>query len=254
MTSIDIGFYAAAVTAAFLVGMAKGGLPAIGSLGVPILALAISPIRAAGLLLPIFVVSDMVGLWVYRREFDRRIISIIVPAAAIGILFGWITASWMSEALVTLIVGLIGVVFCVIRVWPRKGEPAPRAADIPRGVFWGAITGFVSFVSHSGAPPFQMYVLPIRLSKMVFAGTSTITFAMINAIKLIPYWALGQFSPANLREAVILIPVAILGTLAGAKLTRVIPDVMFFRLVTVALFVVSVKLSWDGAYGLAFTG
>jgi len=250
MSSFGSGFYAAAIVAAFLVGMAKGGLPAIGSLSVPILALAISPVQAAGLLLPIYVVSDMVGLWVYRREYHSRIIAIIVPAAVLGIGFGWATASWMPEALVTLLVGLIGVIFCVIRVWPRQGEPAERAADLPRGLFWGALTGFVSFVSHSGAPPFQMYVLPIKLPKMVFAGTSTITFAMINAMKLVPYWALGQFSPANLREALILVPVAVVGTLAGAKLTRVIPDGTFFRVVTLALFIVSLKLGWDGAIGL----
>jgi uncharacterized membrane protein YfcA len=230
--------------------MAKGGLPAIGSLGVPVLALSISPVKAAGLLLPIFVVSDMVGLWVYRREFNARIIAIIVPAATLGIAFGWATASWMSEALVTLIVGLIGVIFCAIRVWPRKIEPEERPADLVRGTFWGMITGFVSFVSHSGAPPYQMYVLPLKLKKMVFAGTSTITFAMINAIKLIPYWALGQLSPDNLREAAVLMPVAVVGTLAGARVTRVIPDRLFFRIVTGALFVISVKLGWDGIWGL----
>lgn len=246
----DLAFYAAAILSAFLVGLSKGGLPVIGSLGVPVLALVISPIRAAGLLLPIYVASDMVGLWVYRREFDLRIIWIVVPAATLGIAFGWATASWMPEALVTLIVGLIGIGFCAVRVFPRPNDPAPRQADVPRGVFWGAVTGFVSFVSHSGAPPYQMYVLPLNQSKMVFAGTSTITFALINAIKLVPYYALGQFSPANLREALFLIPVAIVGTLLSAVATRLVPDRLFFRIVTAALFLISVKLTWDGAWGL----
>jgi hypothetical protein len=40
------------------------------------------------------------------------------------------------------------------------------------------------------------------------------------------------------------------GTLVGAGATRVIPDILFFRLVTAALFVISVKLSWDGTWGL----
>ncbi len=246
----DLAFYAAAILSAFLVGLSKGGLPAIGSLGVPVLALVISPIRAAGLLLPIYVASDMVGLWVYRREFDARIIGIVVPAATLGVAFGWATASWMPEALVTLVVGLIGIGFCAVRVFPRRNAVTPRQADVPRGVFWGAVTGFVSFVSHSGAPPYQMYVLPLNQSKMVFAGTSTITFAIINAIKLVPYYALGQFSPANLREAAFLIPVAIVGTVMSAYATRLIPDQLFFRIVTVALFLISVKLTWDGVFGL----
>ena len=64
-------FWAAAVVAAILVGMSKGGLPVVGMLGVPVLSLAISPVAAAGLLLPVFVLSDMFGLYAYRQAFDR---------------------------------------------------------------------------------------------------------------------------------------------------------------------------------------
>ncbi len=77
----------------------------------------------------------------------------------------------------------------------------PRPADVPRGLFWGSITGFTSFVSHAGAPPYQMYVLPQRLEKMVYAGTSTIVFAIINLLKLPPYWFLGQVNLGSLRTA-----------------------------------------------------
>ena len=54
-------------------------------LGVPVLALATSPVHAAGLLLPIFVVTDMFGLWAYRRDFDRRNLKILIPATTFGV-------------------------------------------------------------------------------------------------------------------------------------------------------------------------
>ncbi|HMO71854.1 MAG TPA: sulfite exporter TauE/SafE family protein, partial [Paracoccaceae bacterium] len=60
-------FWTLAVTSAVLVGMGKGGLPIVGMLGVPVLSLAISPVTAAGLLLPIYVLSDLFGIWAYRR-------------------------------------------------------------------------------------------------------------------------------------------------------------------------------------------
>ncbi len=72
-----IGFWAAAMAAAVCVGMGKGGLPMVGMLSVPILSLAISPVAAAGLLLPIYVVSDMFGLYAYRHAFNRRVIAIM---------------------------------------------------------------------------------------------------------------------------------------------------------------------------------
>jgi uncharacterized protein len=242
-------FYAVALLAAVLVGASKGGLPMVGMLGVPVLALATSPVHAAGLLLPIFVVTDMFGLWAYRREYDRRNLMILVPATTVGVAIGWATASIVPEWLVTLIVGLIGLAFS-LNYWLRgRHAVTPHAADIPRGAFWGTVSGFTSFVSHAGAPPYQMYVLPQRLDKMIYAGTTTILFAIVNAVKLVPYWALGQLSLANLKTVAALFPFAIAATFLGVKLTRVIPQDIFFRLVIGALFLVSLKLIYDVVFG-----
>lgn len=253
MAAADFFFYAAALPAAILVGLSKGGLPVVGMLGVPILALVVSPVQAAGLLLPIFVVSDWFGLWAYRREFSARNLAILIPASILGIGIGWATAAIVSEALVTLLIGLMGLVFAIDRLRPRGGAAPERPADIPRGVFWGMVTGFTSFVSHAGAPPYQMYVLPQRLPKMVYAGTSTILFTVVNAVKLVPYWALGQLSLGNLEKVAVLAPAAVAATFLGVRLTRRISEAWFFRLVLAALALVSVKLVWDGARGLGFS-
>jgi uncharacterized membrane protein YfcA len=113
------------------------------------------------------------------------------------------------------------------------------------------VTGFTSFVSHSGAPPWQVYTLPLGLPKAVFAGTSTIAFAIINAVKLLPYWHLGQLSPTNLGHAAFLFVPATLAVFAGVRLVRWLPERLFFRIVTWSLLLVSAKLVWDGLGGLA---
>jgi uncharacterized protein len=243
-------FLICAAVAAIFIGLSKGGLPMIGMLGVPVLALVISPIRAAALLLPIYVVTDMFGLMAYRREFSRRNLAILVPAAIVGIFVGWATARLVSEDIVTLLVGVIGLAYCLDLWLKRHRKLPPRQADVPRGLFWGALTGFTSFVSHSGAPPYQMYVMPQRLSKLVFAGTSTILFAIINAVKLVPYWALGQLNPENIKTAALLFPIGIMATLAGVRIVRIISEAAFLRLVAVGLLAVSVKLTVDGLTAL----
>ncbi|MCB1380064.1 MAG: sulfite exporter TauE/SafE family protein [Alphaproteobacteria bacterium] len=244
--SADWSFYVLAAVASFAVGASKGGLPMIGVLSVPILALSIPPVMAAALLLPVYIVSDVVGLWAYRREYDRRNLLILVPAMMLGVGIGWATAkvTLEQEWLVKLLVGVIGLWYCISVVVKRKDAPA-RPADVPRGLLWGSIAGFTSFVSHTGGPPYQMYTLPQKMPKMVFAGTSTIAFAIINAVKLLPYWALGEFNPGNLKVAAIMSPVAVAGALIGYKLTSVLPEKLFFRLIEVALVVVSVKLIFD---------
>ena len=246
MTNLDLTFLLVANLAALLVGLSKGGLSMVGVLGTPVLALVISPVQAAALLLPIYVISDMVGLWSYRREFDRRNLMILLPAATFGILLGWATASLVSERMVGLMIGVIGIGFCINAWRLRNTVILAKRADVPRGLFWGTITGFSSFVSHSGGPPFQVYVLPQQLPKAVFAGTTTIAFAVINAVKLIPYWALGQLSFANLRTSLLLAPVAIAGALAGVRLVRVLPQRTYFGFVYAMLLLVSIKLMADG--------
>ncbi|MEY4304196.1 MAG: hypothetical protein RIT52_371 [Pseudomonadota bacterium] len=241
-------FWTCALAAAMLVGMGKGGMPVVGMLGVPILSLAISPVTAAGLLLPVYVLSDLFGLYAYRHAFDRRVLAIMGVGVTIGVGIGWATASITPEWIVTTLVGLIGSVFA-LRLLTRRGTVPPREARVAPGVFWGIVTGFTSFVSHSGAPPFQVYALPLGLQKMVYAGTNTILFAYLNGIKLVPYWALGQFSPGNLKVAVMLMPAAAVAVFAGVWLVKIVPEKLFFRVITWALLGVSLKLIWDGLSG-----
>lgn len=246
----DLGFWAAAVLAAALVGMSKGGVPVVGMLGVPVLALVINPVMAAGLLLPVYVVSDVFGLYAYRRHFDVRVLAIVLPGAVVGIGVGWATASLVPEAAVTLLVGLIGLAFALNILMRRPAVVEPKRAEVAPGLFWGALAGFTSFVSHAGAPPYQVYTLPLGLSKAVFAGTTTIAFAVINAVKLVPYYALGQLNPGNLKVAAVLALPSVAAVFAGVWLVRLMPERLFFRLVTWALLLISVKLIWDGGRGL----
>jgi uncharacterized protein len=247
---VDLAFWSAAVLAASLVGMGKGGVPIVGMLGVPVMALVMNPVMAAGLLLPVYVVSDMFGLYAYRQAFDRRVLAIILPGAVVGIGVGWATATVVPEEAVTLLVGLIGVAFAASLILRKAVVAAPQDPKVAPGLFWGAVTGFTSFVSHAGAPPYQVFTQPLGMAKAVFAGTSTIAFAVINMVKLVPYYSLGQLSAGNLKLAAVLAVPASIAVFAGVRLVNWMPERQFFRLVTWALMLISLKLIWDGMHGL----
>lgn len=244
-----LAFWALAVTAAICVGLSKGGLPAFGTLAVPVLSLVISPVAAAGLLLPIFVFSDIFGVWAYRREYRGDIVRIAVVGILIGGLIGWTTAAIVSEQFVRLLIGVIGGVFALNLLLRRPSNAQPRPPTWGKGLFWTSVAGFTSFVSHAGAPPWQVWVLPLGLSKMVFAGTTTIVFAIMNASKIVPYYFLGQFDPQNLRVTALLLLPAVLAVFIGYKLVRVLPDKVFFAIVAWTLLAVSIRLIWAGLMG-----
>lgn len=243
----DPTFWALGIAAAVAVGLGKGGMPVAANLGVPLLALAVPPLTATALLAPVFVISDLFGLWAYWRDFDRRVVAIIAAGATLGVGFGWATASLVPDALVEGLVGLIGLVFGLRLLFMRGNLPQRRPAQVGPGLFWGGVTGFTSFVAHAGGPPWQVYVLPLGLSKTRFAGTNTVSFAYINAIKLAAYATLGQLSLANLKVAAVLSLPAALAVLAGVWLVKILPQRLFFTLVTWALVMVSLRLLWQAA-------
>ncbi len=246
----DPYFWVAAVPAVIMVGLSKGGLGPLGGLAVPILSLVMSPVQAAGLTLPIFVLSDVVAVISYRRYFHAPTLVVMLPAAVAGILVGWWTARWVNDDAVRLIVGLVSVLFALNYWFRGRLVVEPTKPSTPKGVFWGGVAGFTSFVSHSGGAPFQMYVLPLRMAPRVFAGTSTMFFAAVNALKLPPYFFLGQFKTANLEAAAILTPLSIVCALAAVRLVKVIDQAVFYRLVYALMFAIGLFLIGQAAIDL----
>ena len=241
----DTHFFVIACLAAVLVGLSKGGLPVIGMLAVPTLALVISPVKAAALLLPIYILTDVVSIWLYRRRFSVVNLRILIPAGIGGVMLGWLFAAYLSDRAVGALIGSMGLAFC-LNMWLRpQADVQPRPARLLPGLFWGACSGFTSFVSHAGSPPFQMYVLPQKLEKLVFAGTSTLMFAAINWSKVLPYMQLRPFAQQDWYTVLWLVPAALLATAAGAWLTKRLADRWFFILVQLALFLVSLRLVYQ---------
>ena len=244
-------FYLAAIPAVILLGLSKGGFSGLSSLAMPLVALAISPVKAAAIVLPILIVQDWVSVWAFRRDWDLRNLAILAPAGAIGVAAGWLMAARVDEQAVRLAVGLISVGFVAFMLLrDRLASAAATEATVAPGLFWGAVAGFTSFVSHTGAPPTMVYLLPQRLTPRIFAGTSAILFAIVNLLKVGPYFALGQFSRDNLSASASLLPVAVASTFAGVWLVRRVSAERFYVAVLALTVLVGVKLIWDGAWGL----
>jgi uncharacterized membrane protein YfcA len=235
--------------ASLFVGLSKGGLPGVGMLSVPLLALMISPVAAAVLLLPIYILSDIVGIWLYRREYSAENLKVLIPAGVGGVMLGWSTASMVSDQMISLMIGLLGIGFCLHRWFGHNNSALPTASIPVKGWFWGTLSGFTSFVSHAGAPPFQIYVLPQQLPKMIFAGTATILFAIINLAKVIPYASLYPYSKETLQLSFFLVPLAAVGTVFGRWLIQHLSEKWFYKLVQIALFLISLRL----VYGVVST-
>jgi uncharacterized protein len=245
----DLTFYLFAVPAVVLIGLAKGGFSGLGALGTPLMALGTDdPIRAAAVLLPILIAQDVVGVAAFRKSWDRSVLAAMLPGAIFGIGLGYLLAAQVSAAAVMAVLGAITIAFGAYRLWAdRQGSlSAPSNSPSWMGSLFGVAAGFTSQIAHAGGPPFQMWVIPRNLDRDVFVGTSAIFFAIVNWIKVPAYLALGQFTRENAVATGVLLPVAVLSSLAGVWLVRRVPTARFYLIVYSLMIIAGVKLLADG--------
>lgn len=245
----DPVFFCAAIVAVTMQGLAKGGFSGLGIMAVPILSLVVSPIQGAAILLPTLLMQDAVSVWVYRRNWHAWNLKVLLCGAVFGIAAAGFLAAYVSDSQVRLVVGLIALSF-VLWTWFGFMPKEPRPPTALGGIIAGAAAGFTSTFAHAGAPPFQIHILPQRLDKLVLVGTATMFFAATNLLKVIPYFALGQFTTENLATSLVLMPVAILTNLLGVWLVRRTPQELFYRIAYILVFLVSLELIRNGIAGL----
>ncbi|MDI9334093.1 MAG: sulfite exporter TauE/SafE family protein [Cytophagales bacterium] len=241
----DPWFYAAAIPSAILMGLGKSGFGAgLGALAVPLMALTISVPQAAAIMMPLLLLADVIGLRVFRREFDLTLLRQMLPFGLFGIVLGTILFKLLAPHVVAGCVGAFTLLFLAQRfLFPPKADAAPPPRWL--GATLITLSGFTSFISHAGSPPFNAYAIPLKLKPVVFVATASYFFFFINMAKWLPYAYLGLLDMRNFWTSLVLMPFATLGVWLGQYVTRKMNPALFYRLVYVGMFLSGTKLLWD---------
>ncbi len=243
----DPTFYFAAVPAAMIFGMSKGGFGgAAASIAVPLMALTIDPRTAAAVMLPVLLMMDATAVWKFRGKYDASHLKIMLPTALVGIALAGLWMNHVSAEGLRLFLGFLAVSFCLYYWWAphaRMKKPGKWA-----GYFWSMVSGFTSTQIHAGGVPAGIYIYPQQLDKVILTGTLAIFFAVVNLAKLIPYAMLGQFSLTNLGTSLILLPLGPIGVLLGHRLLHLVHQQWIYRILYTFLFVAGIKLIYEGLF------
>ena len=240
-------FYAAAIPALLVTGVSKGGFAGgLGILAVPLMSLTAPPLQVTGIMLPCLILMDLLSTWGYRHSFDKQNLMILLPSALAGNLLGYLTFAWFNDRVLGLMIGLVAVLFALNARLRRGLDPPPAPRSFLKGTFWGTVSGFTSFISHTGGPPLSVYLLPQRLEKTVYAGTCVMYFAIVNVTKVPSFFLLGQLNAGNLLTSLVLSPLAPLGVAIGIWLHSRIDPKWFFQVIYALVFGSGLKLVWEG--------
>ena len=241
----DPYFYIVSVPAVLLMGVSKSGFGSgFGALAVPVMAMAVTVPQAVAIFMPILLLMDVLGMAAFRKDFDAKLLKFLIPCGLAGIAVGALLFKLLDAHMVAGIVGVVTLVFLAQR-WLFR----PKVDSVPPPQWMGAIltatTGFTSFIAHSGGPPINAYVIPMRLSPVRFSATMAFFFFVMNLSKWIPYSWLGLLDLRNLLTSLVLLPIAPMGVWLGVWMTRRMEPLLFYRLVYLGMLLTAIKLLWD---------
>jgi uncharacterized membrane protein YfcA len=247
MIITDPVFYLLAIPVVLLSGISKTGIPGLfGGMAVPVFALVISPLQAAAVMLPVLCFIDLFGLRAFRGVYDRRNMPILLTGLAIGVVIGTLVFGLVRQDALRLVIGTIAIAFALNNLlgWAKN---RPRSeASWPRGVFWSTVSGLTSFLAHAGSAPVMAYLLPQRLDKRIYVGTTVWFFFASNYAKIVPYAFLGQLDLTNLATSLLLLPLVPVGVKLGVIIQGKLNERVFYQVSYWALLGIGVKLIYDG--------
>ncbi len=228
--------------AAFLVGFSKTGVPGLGILIVPLMAVVFPAKLSVGAVLVMLIVGDVFGVAFYRRHAQWNKLWPLFPWVLVGTIPGaWALAKFnnaeLEPALGWLVLAMIAV------------DLARRHFDwqeLPHHWAFGAVTGmaagFATTLGNVAGPIMTIYFLSRGLVKNEFMGTIVWYFFIINLSKVPIFAALGIITADTLWFDLLMVPLIAAGAFAGKWALPRISQAAFTALVMVLAAVAAVRL------------
>ncbi|WP_321861857.1 sulfite exporter TauE/SafE family protein [Burkholderia cenocepacia] len=239
-----------AFTGVFLISFMKGAFGGGFSIvGIPLLSLVMDPVTAGGMLAPLFIAMDLFALRYWKPStWSKPDLTLLLPGLVTGIGAGYLTFRLLDHRAIAIVMAAITLIFVGLW-WVGGAALTVRPRSTPKAITAGLASGVTTMVAHSGGPPLAMYLLPLGLSKEVYAGTTSMFFTVGNATKAVP-WLLLARPTGNVWVVMAVCLFAIpAGVVAGWRLHAKLDQRQVYRACYGLLVVAAVKLLWDGVTG-----
>lgn len=224
---------------ALLTGMSKSGIHGAGMLSSPLLALVFGGHNSSGIILPMLIIADMFGVWYYHRHASWQHLKLLFPWAALGIVAGTLTGSYINDATFKIIMAITIFISIPLMIWLKSAEKEsiPKAGWL--SVTTGIAGGFTSMVGNLAGSVMAVYLLAARLPKNVYIGTTAWFFLVINWAK-VPFhvfsWNTINWNTAGL--SLMMLPIILVGALIGIYIIKKIPE-NYYRWFIISMTIVA---------------
>jgi uncharacterized protein len=238
------------------IGLSKAGFAGgLGMLTTPICVLAFgaagkSPSFAVGTLLPLLCAGDAFSLYHYWGKWRISNLKYLLPGVIVGVVVGvqlmQLLNRFSPEAL-NVAIGALALAFVAFqlvkeKIFALEGAFEPNhALGIPAGI--GA--GITSTFAHGAGPVVAIFLIPQRLPKEIYVGTTVIVFTWINWIKMPFFVHQGIITWETVRTGLCYFPLIPVGVWLGVWLNRKFSERTFLWLVYVLTFLAGLQLVFN---------
>jgi uncharacterized membrane protein YfcA len=230
----------------FMKGAFGGGFSIV---GIPLLSFVMDPVTAGGLLAPLFIAMDLFALLYWKPStWSKPDLVLLLPGLVVGIAVGYLVFRFLDHRAIAILMAVVTLIF--VGLWfAGSGEATIRPRSKPKAVAAGLSSGITTMVAHSGGPPLAMYLLPLGLSKEIYAGTTSLFFTVGNATKAVPWLLLVRPTGNTLALMAICLAAIPAGVWLGWRFHGRLDQRQLYRVVYALLVVTALKLLWDGVSG-----
>ena len=241
---IDLTGWIVVALCAMLVGIAKTGIPGIGILVVPMMAMVLPARKSTGILLGILILADLFAILYHRRNARWSHVIRLLPAAFAGIVAGFFGLRYVDDQQLKPIIGAIVLVMLGVNYWRTRagGEDAPVQAQWWFAAGLGFIAGVTTMMANAAGPIMIIYLLAMRLPKIEFVGTGAWFFFIVNWLKVPLSAKLDLMTIESVKFDLMMLPFIAVGAVAGIFFLKRIPQKAFSTVVQILAVAAAIRL------------
>lgn len=228
---MDIHLWLMGAVGALVVGISKSGVPGLGTLAIPLLAMVFPARLSVGALLPMLIAGDVFALMHYHRHARWRSLWGLFPFVFVGMGLAALVLARISDEALRPLLGILVLTMILLDLL-RQRMGWHRLPRHPAFIgMTGTTAGFATTVGNAAGPIMAVYFLSHDLPKQRFMGTQAWYFFLINAAKVPLYAALGMITRESLRFNLWMLPMIAGGAWIGIRILPLIPQRLFKTIV-----------------------
>ncbi|NQZ30422.1 MAG: sulfite exporter TauE/SafE family protein [Oceanospirillaceae bacterium] len=229
------------ISAGLITGFSKFSVGGMGLLILPVIMIAFPGPQALGIILPMYIITDLLAVISYRKNIHWPLLIKLLPFCFVGIFAGGFVLAKISASDFNIMLSVLILGMLVLGIILDNSKSSFMRHPISTYIT-GFIGGVVSMISNAAGPIFSIYFMEQKLDKKTYVSTRSWAFMFINLAKIPALYTLGLLNMESTMISLQTIPGLIIGAGIGYWVLGKLALTQFKWLIRIMAGIAAVKL------------